>query len=397
MDDLKKRNINLMYIITFLNGLVFYAPVAVIYRQQKGLTMMEIFLLESILLILVLLLEMPWGYFADRFGYKITLVASFFVIFLSKIMFFMANSFYMFLLSTVLTSIGVSGVSGCDSALIYNCIEKENSEKIFGIYNAFNVAGFFLASLLYTVFIKVSVDFTVKITIIPFLFTFLLSLFLVEINNRENNDGALEKECFSKVLKSILNKKEIFLFVISFGIVGEVTHGILVYLNQLQYIKSGIDIGMFGLITALTQILCLLSVKTYKVTKRIGQSNTLIILILSITISIILLIFTTNPIISVLSIIVIEVAYAMACPINEDITNKSINIGNRATVLSIYSMISSFIGVAINIGIGKSADISLEFSLGISFVIMIIAIVMILIYFYLDKKFKKVMLKDTDL
>lgn len=33
-----KKNIKLMYIIAFLQGLVFYAPVSLLYRIERGLT-----------------------------------------------------------------------------------------------------------------------------------------------------------------------------------------------------------------------------------------------------------------------------------------------------------------------------------------------------------------------
>lgn len=59
-----------MYVIIFLQGLVFYAPVATLYRQDRGLSISEIFLIESVSWILMIILEVPWGWFSDRFGYK---------------------------------------------------------------------------------------------------------------------------------------------------------------------------------------------------------------------------------------------------------------------------------------------------------------------------------------
>lgn len=63
-----------MYVIIFLQGFVFYGPVATLYRQARGLSMPEIFLIESISWILVIILEVPWGWFSDKFGYKKTLI-----------------------------------------------------------------------------------------------------------------------------------------------------------------------------------------------------------------------------------------------------------------------------------------------------------------------------------
>ena len=46
------RNVYLMYAIVFLQGFVFYGPVATLFRQARGLSMSEIFLIVPIHLIL---------------------------------------------------------------------------------------------------------------------------------------------------------------------------------------------------------------------------------------------------------------------------------------------------------------------------------------------------------
>lgn len=93
-----KHNVYVMYAIVFLQGFVFYGPVATIYRQARGLLMSEIFLIESIALVLILLFEVPWGWFADRYGYKKTLVIVNLLYFVSKIIFYKAEGFGGFLL-----------------------------------------------------------------------------------------------------------------------------------------------------------------------------------------------------------------------------------------------------------------------------------------------------------
>ena len=97
--------------------------------------MAEIFLIESISWILILLLEVPWGWFADRFGYKRTLVIANFVFFISKIVFFAAASFPMFLFERVLLSVALSGLSGCDITLLFLSKAPEtSSERMFARY-----------------------------------------------------------------------------------------------------------------------------------------------------------------------------------------------------------------------------------------------------------------------
>ncbi|MDE5933296.1 MAG: MFS transporter, partial [Lachnospiraceae bacterium] len=67
---MSKKNCYLMYAIACLQGMVFYGPIATLYRQAQGVSVFEITLIESISLAICLLLELPWGIVADRIGYK---------------------------------------------------------------------------------------------------------------------------------------------------------------------------------------------------------------------------------------------------------------------------------------------------------------------------------------
>ena len=61
-----KKNIVLMLLLGFLQAMVFYAPIATLYRQAQGITLSQITIIESICLALCLLLELPWGIVADK-------------------------------------------------------------------------------------------------------------------------------------------------------------------------------------------------------------------------------------------------------------------------------------------------------------------------------------------
>ena len=50
-----KRNLILLYTIVFLQGMVFYGPVAVLYRQAAGITVFQMTLIEGISLVLITL------------------------------------------------------------------------------------------------------------------------------------------------------------------------------------------------------------------------------------------------------------------------------------------------------------------------------------------------------
>lgn len=369
----KRINIYLLNIIIFLQGLIFYAPIATIYRENRGVSISQIFLIESIYMILIILLEIPWGRFADKFGYKRTLILANFIFFLSKIIFFKADSFFMFFIERLLLAISISGLSGCDSSLLFLSLDEEdNSEKAFAVYDFFSILGFLLGSILSTFIINISMDLAAFYTIIPYGVAFLLSFLLKDVKGKSSESIGIIKN-----LKCILEKRNILIFVIAIALVSEVVQSITVFLNQGIYIKSNIDVKYFGVILAAIQIIKLISIKSYKITNRIGQKTTIKLFVMLILISSFALIFIRNGFLAFTCIALIATSMAFIEPIFMDIKNKSIKNVDRATLLSIYSMFGSVISAVVNPVIGFAANYSLEGGLIVCCIISLISMIFI--------------------
>lgn len=369
----KRINIYLLNIIVFLQGLVFYAPVATIYRENRGISISQIFLIESIYMILIILLEIPWGIFADKYGYKKTLVLSNLIFFISKIVFFKADSFSMFLLERFLLATAISGLSGCDSTVLYLSLDKnDNSEKAFARYGFFSNVGFLLGSVISTFIINNSIDLSAYYTIIPYGLAFIISLFLLDVKGESKKSKGI---LFN--IKEAISKKEIIILILGIALVTEVVQSITVFLNQGIYVRSGIDIKYFGIMLAGIQIIGLISVKSYKITNKIGQRKAILLFMICILISLLSLVLINNPIMAFISIASISTSIGFIKPIFMDIQNKSIKIDDRAIILSIYSIIGSVVSAIISPIIGSASNASLDIGIFTCFIITLIAIILI--------------------
>lgn len=374
----KKINVYIMCIITFLQGLIFYVPVSTIFRQSRGLSLYQIFLLESIFTLLLIAAQVPLGWIADKYGYKFTLIISNILYFISKIVFYKAFSFQMFLLEDIIDALAIAGISGCDIALLYSSVEKDETEKIFGIYTAVGALGLLTASISYSFLVSVSMSFTVFCTIIPYGIAAVLTFFL-----KEEPHNSEKKPGFRNSFKDILNCKWVIIIVIAVALTSEITHSICIFLNQPQYIRSGISIKYFGLIAALMQVFCLLSARAHKFTGRFGQKRTMLVLLINILFSCIILIYTENPFMSITMIAVMEGSYAIVQPIILAIENEAVTSENRATMLSMYAMMGDVISVILNIVIGKAADTSLPAAFGTCAALSVIVCILAFVYFYI--------------
>lgn len=362
-----------MFFIIFIQGLVFYGPIATLYRESRGINLSEIFIIESISWILTMLLEVPWGWIADKFGYKRTLVISNFIFFISKIIFFKSYTFSMFLLERVLLSISISGLSGCDTALLYTSLgQNENSEKIFGLYSSFSTIGFLAACIASYSIIDISMDTAAFLTIIPYGIATIATLFISDTSKSSNKSNSILYN-----LKVTFKNKQIIYIVISFALISVVVQSVTVFLNQVQYIKSGIDVKYFGILLAINQIIKLSASRSYKLSQKYGKLESIKIIYIAIGLSCIVLALISNNILSIMLILIISLGISLASPMVVDIENKSITIEDRATILSIYSMISSVISACVSPLIGICADISIELAFVTCFIICIMAYIIL--------------------
>src|SRR3989344_6342727 len=70
MDGLMKRNITLLQFFRVVRNFALFVPIIVPFYQENGLSQTQIYVLQSLFAITIVLLEVPTGYFADCVGRK---------------------------------------------------------------------------------------------------------------------------------------------------------------------------------------------------------------------------------------------------------------------------------------------------------------------------------------
>lgn len=176
-----KKNIGRMYVIAFFQGMVFYGAVATLYRQAAGLNMFQITLIESISLAISVAMELPWGIVADKIGYRNTMIVCNILYLLSKIIFWRADGFGLFLMERILLGITIAGLSGVDSSILYLSAGKADAQKVFGIYDSLGTAGLMTAAGIYSLFLYGNYRKAAFFTLVTYAFAAGISLFLKEV------------------------------------------------------------------------------------------------------------------------------------------------------------------------------------------------------------------------
>lgn len=370
-----KKNLCLLYGISFLQGMVFYSPAAVLYRQNAGLSIFQISVIESISLFLCFALEIPWGILADKIGYRRTMRLCCFIFFISKIVFWKAWSFEDFLLERVFLSIAVSGLSGVDVSLLYLYAPKGRSQKAFGIYQGLGTGGLLTASACFSLFLEEHWRIAALLTAAAYGLAVILSLFLEIPVQEASNPCRAETPLISKEKSrnpfSGIQWKELmaggpsfFLFLTGAALLGETRQMITVFLNQPQYIACGLAAGTIALLYILTQIAGITGPWSDTLTKRLGIPGFSACCFLGPAVLCFLLSQTHNPFCSAFCIMGIQALVSLFQPLQTELQNRGISTASRAAALSIQAMFMEITSGVLEPVFGALAQKNLSLAFG---------------------------------
>jgi MFS family permease len=105
---------------------VVILPVIVPFFLDRGLTMHQVFQLQAIFGLGVVLLEIPTGYLSDMIGRKKTLVVGAFISGIAFTYLSFAQNFWQLVIFELTLSLALSLVSGADISLLYDSVDKSH-------------------------------------------------------------------------------------------------------------------------------------------------------------------------------------------------------------------------------------------------------------------------------
>ena len=353
-----RRNIPILYAIALAQGMVFYTPIASLYRQAAGLNLTQIALIESISYVLTLAMELPWGVLADRIGYRRTMIASTLFFFLSKLIFWRAVDFGGFLLERVLLSAAIAGLSGVDESILYLSAGEVDSQRCFGRYSAFGNAGVLLAAVIYAAFIGENYRLAALATAVSYGLSLLLSLFIVEVRSEKQRERTTLKS-FTACLLDTLRMRKLLALLLGLALYREAVQMATVWLNQNLYLRSGITSAGIGWVYMLIPLAALSGALSQRFTDALGEKRFASLAFLLTAAACTALALSRSAVLSVLCVTLVSAASALLGPLISLICNREVSAADRATQLSIFAVLQDVGASGANFGFGRIADSTL--------------------------------------
>jgi len=385
-----ESNIWKLYVIKALRWFMLVMPIIVLFFQENGLSMKEVLLLQSIFSIVIILFEIPSGYFSDVIGRKTTIILGCILGFFGFSIYSFSYGFWGFLIAELTLGLGSSFLSGTDSAIIYDSLIQSKKEKDYKKIEGrmLSVGNFSeaIASFLGGFVALISLRTPFYIEMVLMFFTIPLAFTLIEPKRQkyENEEGPI-KEIIKIVKYSIHHNGEIKWLIFYSGFIGASTLT-MVWFIQPYFQFVGLPLAYFGIAWGILNLsVGIFSLYAHKIELSVGRKKSLISLIFISFIGYMLLgIF--NSLWAIGFIILFYFVRGISGPILKDYVNKLISSNMRATVLSVKNLFGRLVFSIIGPFIGWLTDVySLQLALLTSGSIFVILGIISLLFLHKNK------------
>ena len=362
-----RKNIKNEYIYKFFSAFDITSAIWVLYLGYKGMSLVEIGLLEGIFHVTGFLSEIPTGALADLFGRRRIMIIGRLTSLISAIIMLFSNSFLGFAIGFILSAWGHNLNSGSEEALVYDTLKvlKREDEylKINGRINLIIEISQGLAVFIGGLLSQISFSISYITAIVIGIFSLTISFNFIEVDIREEHEERVTLiDHFKTSINILKNNGRLLNILIFFPIIYTFSAIIYFYgqqfLSDAGYSRASISI-IFLFNGVLSSIGAILSNKVYNKFKSMGW----LLISMIISLSIILIGYSSGGI-SIVIFLVVGFLTSILQPISSKLINSMVESKQRATIISVESMFYSLMMIILFPVCGLIGD---KFSLEISF------------------------------
>lgn len=187
------RNVRILVWQSFLIGFSLWTPIAAIYFSQISGSYLLSLSIFAVANLSGAIFEVPTGIFSDLVGRKYTTVLGGLAYTLSGIAYALGGSYWWLVVGAILGGLGRSFYSGNNDALLYDSLHQSNHrtqlESWIGRIGAVEQWALGGSALLGGILASVSIGLVMWISVIPLLFCFISSFWLIDVGSHASNEG----------------------------------------------------------------------------------------------------------------------------------------------------------------------------------------------------------------
>jgi len=360
------RNIKIDYLFTVIRNIDMSSYIWVLYLTYKGMSLLEIGLLEGIYHVTSMIFEIPSGAIADLLGRKKTIVAGQLCMSLACICMLFANGFWGFALSFFLQAFSANLNSGSEEALLYDsmklCGMEDRFLKVRGRVNMLVEIAQAIAVVAGGILAEYSYEWCYGACAAIALLGFVTALFFTETPMEDGNVQRQEKMSMGRRLKEhfrvsigiLRDDKRIRNIVLYYAAIFT-SYTMLFFYSQQYFYDMGLNkIQISFIMAVIGGVSCLGALCSEKLYERLGKG---VVTICAVVITVGIATYSLDSLpVAVLALILASFCNALLYPIQSVSLNQLIPSEQRATLISVDSMAFS-VGMALLFpAVGALAD-----------------------------------------
>jgi MFS family permease len=384
----KLDNAKKLAIITFFSNFYFYNHIGTLYQQTRGLNLLQVSSIWSIIVGTIFLAEVPTGVIADRIGRKWSVVIALFLQALGEYLYFFAKNYVTFVFIAILAGIGYAFLSGANEALVYDSLPEDNREtnmkKSMGLIGSAYQLAFFAApifgGLIVSQLVLEKFLTAILLTAISVTIALLISLTLKEPQDSDQPAAESPLTIFREGLIEIRNSKRLQ-WLIAIAVLTSTFSNALISLYQPYFAEASVPTFWIGASLSFGGLLAFILQKyAYRIEQKLGKLGFFIISVWP-GIMYILLAMASIPALLIPFFILAYASMELRTPLLSSYKNEQVQSKNRATVLSLFNMFAMLYVALMGLVFGKIAD----YSIPIAFTCIGVLIVLFAVILRTDK------------
>lgn len=348
-NSLSIKNVKVDYLFCSVSNFSLNSSVWVLYLGFKGMSLGQVGLLEGIFHVTSFLFEVPTGAMADLLGRKRVLLLGRLLSVVSTLMMLFSNSFPMFALSFILSAASYNLNSGSEEALVYDSMKEAGREEEYLTVNGRlnflievsqgtgTFVGGILSDISYTV--------TYLCQMLKDVFAFFAGTLFEEPEYHEKEATISIKKhfyvCYDVLKSNAAVRRILFYYPIVFSF-----HALTFFYGQQHLSDMGMSKTQIALIMLIAGIVSSFSALLSSFFARVLGARVKYVAAVIVAFSIFSFGFE-NSISAVLCFIALNFANSLLYPIASGALNERIPSEQRATIISVDSMLFSMAMVVI--------------------------------------------------
>ena len=273
--DRLRQNLSRTLLLGFFQVFLVIMPIAVPFFQSKGLSMQDVFSLQALFALVVLVTEVPSGYLADLIGRKQTLVIGAVFGGVGHSLLLGADGFWGLAMFEIGLGISHSLISGADIALLYDtelALERDerHQRQIVGKLYSVRTASEAVAALTCSFLLLWSMELAIYVQALVGWLPLVIAVRLVEPPG-ERLEGSSHTGNMVRICRYLMTHSSVLRLVMLALSIWSLTTFYAVWLLQKLWIEQGIGLVHFGYMwAALTLIASLAGRWAHLFEERIG-------------------------------------------------------------------------------------------------------------------------------